>query len=213
MLAAIEPCVRRVVEETLGVSADQLAPEVSLTDDLAADSLDLVEVALGLESALGIVVPERLLEEVRTYGDLVRATALLARRRREAPAEPAPTAVWVRLTLRGGRSELALERCAWLTPYVAETFTEDARRAGHDARLELTVRNGTRAELARVRERFRPLGKHGVEVHVGRGEPQAASPARPEAQKRSARRTVWSRWAPIESNTMGAPTRAASRPM
>src|SRR5262245_57744494 len=128
MVPVVEPCVRRVVEETLGVSADELRPEVSLTDDLAADSLDLVEVALGLERALGIVVPERLLEEVRTYGDLVRATALLARRERERAAAPASLPVWAHLVVRGASTEI--ERCGWLTPYDEEAITEDARRAG-----------------------------------------------------------------------------------
>ncbi len=53
-----EPRVRRLVAHCLGVGVGQLAPEVSLTDDLAADSLDLVELAITLEAEFGIVVPE-----------------------------------------------------------------------------------------------------------------------------------------------------------
>src|SRR5437870_6798472 len=45
MLEFAEPRIRRLVAEYLGVSAEVLTPEVSLTDDLAADSLDLVECA------------------------------------------------------------------------------------------------------------------------------------------------------------------------
>ena len=37
----LEPRVRRLVAERLGLDAEYLAPEVSLIDDLAADSLDL----------------------------------------------------------------------------------------------------------------------------------------------------------------------------
>ena len=41
MQAALEPRVRCLVADTLGVGIDELAPDVSLTDELAADSLDL----------------------------------------------------------------------------------------------------------------------------------------------------------------------------
>src|SRR5207237_10150885 len=54
-----EPRIRRLVADYLGVSADDLTPEVSLTDDLAADSLDLMELALVLEGELGLELPGR----------------------------------------------------------------------------------------------------------------------------------------------------------
>ena len=82
----VEPRLRRVVADNLGVALEDLTPEVSLTDDLAADSLDLLELALALEEELGFTVPERVLSDVRTYGDLVRAMAMLAPERRAAEA-------------------------------------------------------------------------------------------------------------------------------
>src|SRR5262249_56968484 len=51
---AIEPLIRDVVAERLGVDLEQLGPGVSLTDDLAADSLDLAEVTIACEERLGI---------------------------------------------------------------------------------------------------------------------------------------------------------------
>ena len=39
----VEPNVRRLVAEHLGVGFEELVAHVSLRDDLAADSLDLVE--------------------------------------------------------------------------------------------------------------------------------------------------------------------------
>ena len=66
--------MRRVVADTLGVGLEDLLREASLRDDLAADSLDLVELALALEAKFGISVPERVLDWVRSYGDLVEAT-------------------------------------------------------------------------------------------------------------------------------------------
>ena len=44
---ATEPRVRRVVAEHLGIGWEDLRPYVSLTDDLAADSLDLAELVVG----------------------------------------------------------------------------------------------------------------------------------------------------------------------
>ena len=78
MQAALEPRVRCLVADTLGVGIDELAPDVSLTDELAADSLDLAELAARLEAELGLVVPDRVVERLRTYGDLVRAAVAAA---------------------------------------------------------------------------------------------------------------------------------------
>src|SRR5881396_4321314 len=90
MQAALEPRVRCLVADTLGVGIDELAPDVSLTDELAADSLDLVELAARLEAELGLVVPDRVVERLRTYGDLVRAAVAAARSgARPWPASPA----------------------------------------------------------------------------------------------------------------------------
>jgi acyl carrier protein len=65
--------VCRVVAEVLGVEQGELVPVVSLVDDLAADSLDLVEIALGLEATLGVSMRDEVLDGVRTYGDLLAA--------------------------------------------------------------------------------------------------------------------------------------------
>ena len=84
----VESHVRRLVAEHLGVGVDELSSDLSLRDDLAADSLDLAELAVALEDKFAIVVPERVLEEVRTYSDLVRVTVLLIRSRQAAEASP-----------------------------------------------------------------------------------------------------------------------------
>src|SRR5439155_24915220 len=73
----VEPSVRRLVAEHLGVGAEELVSHVSLRDDLAADSLDLIELAAALEGEVAVVMPERHLDGVHTYSDLVRAIGLL----------------------------------------------------------------------------------------------------------------------------------------
>ena len=100
----VEPSVRALIADHLGVGVEELVPGVSLRDDLAADSLDLVELTMALEAEFGIVVPERVLDRVRTCGDLVQATGLLIRARRAAEARAAepPLRMWARVLARAG---------------------------------------------------------------------------------------------------------------
>jgi acyl carrier protein len=166
-----EPRIRRVVADHLGVGTEELAPDISLTDDLAVDSLDLVELALALESEFGIDVPERLLDEVRTYGDLVDATLMLARVRtgRDVAARIEPSVVWSRVIPAGEGTNRNLERAGALTPYAAQEIAEDALRAGRGARLEVSVPPGTNdAGVAWVQNQFAWLGNRGVNVVVHR---------------------------------------------
>ncbi len=133
----VEPRVRHLVAEHLGVGLDKLVSRVILRDDLAADSLDLVELAMVLEGEFAIVVSQRVLDEVRTYGDLVTAVGLLIRQRHDAETHRAPPPrVWVRIMRTARETGGTLVRTAWLTPYIAETIVEDALAAGKGARLE-----------------------------------------------------------------------------
>ena len=85
----VELRVRRLVAESLGVDVEELRPEVSLIDELAVDSLDLIELTLALEAAFDISLPEDELEGVRTYGDLTDVTLALVRASRQAEADRA----------------------------------------------------------------------------------------------------------------------------
>ena len=82
--SAVEERVRALVAEHLGVDRETLARDVSLTDDLAADSLDLLELGVVLEASFGIVVPLRTIDQMRTYGDLVALVRALLDHRRPA---------------------------------------------------------------------------------------------------------------------------------
>jgi len=183
MFESAEPRIRRLVADYLGVSADELTPEVSLTDDLAADSLDLVELALALEGEFGIEVPERAIDEVRTYGDLVETAVALTRgqRARETSGAGAPPLVWSRVVPAGMAATSGLQRADELTPYSAEEIADDALRAGRGARLEVTVPAATSdAGVAWVQDQFAWLGKRGVNVSVHRDHPDAGA-QRPHA--------------------------------
>ena len=85
---------------------------MSLRNELAGDSLDLVELALALEVEFGISVPERVLDWVRSYGDLVEATMHLisARRAAESRSAEQPARFVARVVPSEGRSGGILER-------------------------------------------------------------------------------------------------------
>ena len=50
--------VRSIIENQLGVEADEITPEASFVDDLGADSLDLVELIMSFEDEFKDEVPD-----------------------------------------------------------------------------------------------------------------------------------------------------------
>lgn len=167
--AAVESLTQQLVAEQLGVDIEQLAPEVSLTDDLAADSLDLLELALVLESEFTIALPQRRVGQIRTYRDLVDAVMASSNgRQRRERLTSRPLSVKSRVVSAWDQSA-SLERGGELTPYAMEVIAEDAARAGRGARLEVTMPASVDdLDLAVVREELAHLGRRGVEVRVRR---------------------------------------------
>jgi acyl carrier protein len=63
--------LREVAVEVLDVDEDKIVEEARFKEDLEADSLDLVELVMGLEERFNIEVPEEDLEGVATVGQAV----------------------------------------------------------------------------------------------------------------------------------------------
>jgi len=59
---------KKVAVDVLSVEPDKVVPEAKFAEDLDADSLDLVELVMGLEEEFDVVVPEEELEGVETVG-------------------------------------------------------------------------------------------------------------------------------------------------
>jgi len=167
----VESSIRDLVADHLGVGAADLQRSTSLTDDLAADSLDLVEIALAIETNLGVVLPRHFLDEVRTCGELIDATVALARRRPTVIPrdDERPVALRARLTPADSDHPWAVERVLLLTPYAAESLADDALRAGAGAHLELRVApRASETVISRIRTLFSSLNERGIEVEVRR---------------------------------------------
>ena len=64
--------VRKVVVEQLDVNNDEVTPQASFVDDLGADSLDVVELVMGLEEEFDIEIPDEDAEKMGTVADAVK---------------------------------------------------------------------------------------------------------------------------------------------
>lgn len=70
-MAAFED-VKAVIVEKLGADADKVTMDASFVDDLGADSLETVELIMGLEDKFGLTIADEDAEKIRTVGDAVK---------------------------------------------------------------------------------------------------------------------------------------------
>jgi acyl carrier protein len=63
--------VKKVVVEQLDVNEDEVTQAASFVDDLGADSLDVVELVMGLEEEFDIEIPDEDAEKIATVADAV----------------------------------------------------------------------------------------------------------------------------------------------
>lgn len=68
---AILDDVREVIVEKLGVDAEKVVPEARFIEDLGADSLDTVELIMGLEDKFGLEISDEDAEKIRTVQDAI----------------------------------------------------------------------------------------------------------------------------------------------
>ena len=64
--------LKPVIAEQLGVDEAEVNPEASFTEDLNADSLDLVELIMSLEEQFGLQISDEDAEKITTVGDAIQ---------------------------------------------------------------------------------------------------------------------------------------------
>ena len=63
--------VKKVTVEVLGVKPEEVVDSASFTEDLGADSLDVVELVMAFEDEFSIDIPDEEVGEIKTVGDAV----------------------------------------------------------------------------------------------------------------------------------------------
>lgn len=63
--------VKAIVVEQIGVSEENVKKEATFVDDLAADSLDIVELVMSIEEEFDIEIADSEAEKIVTIGDVV----------------------------------------------------------------------------------------------------------------------------------------------
>ena len=61
--------MQELIADQLSVDADSITEASSFKDDLGADSLDVLEIIMGIEDEFGIQVPTDEAESIVTVGD------------------------------------------------------------------------------------------------------------------------------------------------
>lgn len=63
--------IRAIIVDQLGVEEDMVTMDTNMMKDLEADSLDAVEIILGVEDEFEIEIPDDVAEKFETVSDLV----------------------------------------------------------------------------------------------------------------------------------------------
>ncbi len=63
--------MQAILVEQLGVDASEVVETASFSEDLNADSLDLVEMIMEMEDKFGVKIPDEEAEKIVTVGDAV----------------------------------------------------------------------------------------------------------------------------------------------
>ena len=71
IVASVEERVIAIVCENLGVNKEQVTRSTSFTEDMGADSLDIVELVMELEEEFEITIPDDQAEKIKTVGEAI----------------------------------------------------------------------------------------------------------------------------------------------
>ncbi len=63
--------LKEIIMDRLDIEEDQIKPEASFVEDLGADSLDIVELIMGIEEEFDIEIPDEDAEKLTSVGEAI----------------------------------------------------------------------------------------------------------------------------------------------
>lgn len=66
----LNPKIKDIIVEQLGVDPEKVKSEASFIDDLGADSLDIVELVMAMEEEFDLEIPDEDAEKLKTVNDV-----------------------------------------------------------------------------------------------------------------------------------------------
>ncbi|MBQ8966202.1 MAG: acyl carrier protein [Ruminococcus sp.] len=64
--------IREIIVEQLDVDEEKVTTDASITEDLGADSLDVVDLVMSIEESFDLEIPDEEVENIKTVGDIVK---------------------------------------------------------------------------------------------------------------------------------------------
>ncbi|HHV31423.1 acyl carrier protein [Caproiciproducens sp. LBM24188] len=64
--------VKAILSEQFDVEEDSITPDTNISEDLGADSLDVVDLLMSIEDEFEIEIPDEEIDNIRTVGELVK---------------------------------------------------------------------------------------------------------------------------------------------
>ena len=71
-MATVQDKIRSIIASKLGLEEDEITPEKNLSNDLGADSLDVVELSMELEREFNLKFEDADTEKIETVADLYK---------------------------------------------------------------------------------------------------------------------------------------------
>lgn len=68
---SLNPKIKDIIVEQLGVDPEKVKLEASFIDDLGADSLDIVELVMAMEEEFDLEIPDEDAEKLKTVQNVV----------------------------------------------------------------------------------------------------------------------------------------------
>ena len=63
--------IQKIIAEEMNIKVEDVKPESRFVEDLAADSLDVIQIVLKLEEEFDIEIPDDAVEQISTVQDAV----------------------------------------------------------------------------------------------------------------------------------------------